>query len=126
MGDLLAGKFDRAEQNKMFDKIGDTISNFMPFATGGGFTVGGAGGTDSQFVGFRATPGERVAVIPQGKSFGGGGGSMTNITVEINAPGADAGTLARMREIVHAEIIPQVLPAAHKYTVSQMKRPRFV
>lgn len=32
------------------------------FAHGGSFTVGGAGGTDSQFVGFMATPGERVSV----------------------------------------------------------------
>lgn len=32
------------------------------FATGGSFTVGGSGGTDSQLVAFRATPGERVNV----------------------------------------------------------------
>lgn len=34
------------------------------FATGGAFTVGGSGGTDSQLVAFRATPGEHVAVTP--------------------------------------------------------------
>jgi tape measure domain-containing protein len=35
----------------------------MPgFATGGEFTVGGSGGTDSQLVAFRATPGEDVSV----------------------------------------------------------------
>lgn len=38
------------------------------FATGGEFFVGGNGGTDSQLVAFRATPGERVKV-----SNGGGG-----------------------------------------------------
>lgn len=32
------------------------------FAFGGEFTVGGAGGTDSQMVAFRATPGERVSI----------------------------------------------------------------
>ena len=32
------------------------------FAFGGDFTVGGTGGTDSQMVAFRATPGERVSV----------------------------------------------------------------
>jgi hypothetical protein len=32
------------------------------FATGGQFTVGGFGGTDSQLVAFRATPGEQVSV----------------------------------------------------------------
>jgi hypothetical protein len=32
------------------------------FAYGGEFTVGGVGGTDSQNVAFRATPGERVTI----------------------------------------------------------------
>lgn len=32
------------------------------FATGGSFTVGGTGGTDSQLVAFKATPGEQVDV----------------------------------------------------------------
>lgn len=32
------------------------------FATGGDFMVGGSGGIDSQFVGFKASPGERVTV----------------------------------------------------------------
>ena len=32
------------------------------FATGGGFTVGGSGGVDSQMVSFRASPGERVGI----------------------------------------------------------------
>lgn len=32
------------------------------FATGGGFTVGGSGGVDSQMVSLRASPGERVSI----------------------------------------------------------------
>lgn len=45
----------------------------MPgFATGGSFTVGGAGGTDSQLVAFKATPGEKVTVSPPGKASGSG------------------------------------------------------
>ena len=32
------------------------------FATGGAFTVGGSGGTDSQVIAMRTTPGERVTV----------------------------------------------------------------
>lgn len=39
----------------------------MGFATGGSFTVGGFGGTDSQPVFFRATPGERVSVETPGQ-----------------------------------------------------------
>ncbi|TAK45265.1 MAG: hypothetical protein EPO27_10625 [Betaproteobacteria bacterium] len=41
------------------------------FATGGDFTVGGAGGTDSQLVAFRATPGERVSVRTPEQADGG-------------------------------------------------------
>lgn len=37
------------------------------FATGGSFTVGGSGGTDSQLVAFKATPGERVDVLTPGQ-----------------------------------------------------------
>lgn len=37
------------------------------FQNGGDFRVGGAGGPDSQLVAFRASPGERVQVTPQGR-----------------------------------------------------------
>jgi TP901 family phage tail tape measure protein len=38
------------------------IAGSFGFQHGGAFTVGGSGGPDSQLVGFRATPGERVTV----------------------------------------------------------------
>lgn len=41
---------------------GGLLGGLAGFATGGSFTVGGNGGTDSQLVAFRATPGERVDV----------------------------------------------------------------
>jgi hypothetical protein len=49
------------------------------FATGGAFTVGGTGGTDSQLVQFMATPGERVIVQTpaQQQAQGGGGKAIT-------------------------------------------------
>jgi hypothetical protein len=53
------------------------------FATGGEFTVGGAGGTDSQLVQFMATPGERVTVQPQGQA----GGPVVNININAQGPG---------------------------------------
>lgn len=53
-----------------------------PFQGGGSFTVGGSGGPDSQFVGFRASPGERVTVTPAGQA---GAGGMT-IIINNNAP----------------------------------------
>ena len=46
------------------------------FATGGSFTVGGSGGTDSTPVSFMATPGETVSV-------GGGTSDMENVMAEI-------------------------------------------
>ena len=69
------------------------------------------------------TPGERVTVTPPGGSMGGSG---TNITIEINAPGADEGTVARIKELVKSEVISQVIPASYKYTMGQLTRPRFV
>lgn len=48
------------------------------FATGGSFNVGGSGGTDSQMVAFRATPGEHVAIsTPQQLRQGSGGGQQS-------------------------------------------------
>lgn len=49
------------------------------FATGGSFVVGGDGGTDSQTVAFRATPGEKVTVgtptqVRKGNPYGEDGG----------------------------------------------------
>ena len=43
-------------------------------ATGGQFTVGGSGGTDSTMVAFRGTPGEKVVVSPTGGGRPGSGG----------------------------------------------------
>lgn len=48
------------------------IKNLFGFASGGSFTVGGAGGTDSQLVAFKATPGEEVSVRTPGQQGGGG------------------------------------------------------
>lgn len=50
------------------------------FASGGSFTVGGSGGTDSQVVAFKATPGERVSVSPPGKMAG----SSSNVSVAVH------------------------------------------
>ena len=42
--------------------IAQIMAQTPGFAFGGDFTVGGTGGTDSQLVAFRATPGERVSI----------------------------------------------------------------
>jgi len=60
------------------------------YAFGGQFDVGGTGGTDSQMVAFRATPGERVSISTpaqdrqrgvDGSGAGGGSAKVTNINV---------------------------------------------
>jgi hypothetical protein len=51
------------------EAVGSQPSQPLPhFATGGSFTVGGQGGTDSQLVQFMATPGEVVTITPPGSS----------------------------------------------------------
>ena len=54
---------------------GGGSSSIPGFATGGSFTVGGSGGTDSQLVQFRATPGEMVD-IKHGNDNGPTGGAV--------------------------------------------------
>lgn len=54
------------------------MNSIYGFASGGGFTVGGFGGTDSQLVQFLATPGERVSISPPGGQA---------ININVNGPG---------------------------------------
>lgn len=52
-------------------------ANTPGFATGGQFTVGGSGGTDSQLIAFKATPGEQVSIKTPDQQMQ--GQSQTNI-----------------------------------------------
>jgi tape measure domain-containing protein len=68
-----------------FASIGQSLLNGLPgFATGGSFKVGGGGGTDSQLVAFRATPGETVSIRRPGE----GGGVVVSPVYNIDARGA--------------------------------------
>jgi hypothetical protein len=73
------------------------------FASGGSFTVGGSGGTDSQLVAFRATPGEQVEVSRSGE--GGGGLVINNV---IDARGADFGVELRIEAAVRRAVAESV------------------
>lgn len=86
---------------------GGISKTFPGFATGGAFTVGGTGGTDSQTVAFRATPGERVTISPPGA---GGGGSIVNI---YNTPGSEA-KVSRSNSSSGQEIINVVISEISK------------
>lgn len=70
------------------------------FQHGGEFSVGGAGGTDSQLVAFRASPGERVSVTPSGADQENGGAPSITINNNIDARGATADAMAMMPEIL--------------------------
>ena len=61
----------------------------LGFATGGGFTVGGGSGVDSQLVAFRATPGERVNVTRPGEEGNSGGGA-TQVTMNVYTQDAES------------------------------------
>ncbi len=70
------------------------------FQTGGQFTVGGAGGIDSQLVAFRATPGERVNVDnPNNGARSSGGG----VTIVQNITTPDAGSFRQSQGQIAAE-----------------------
>jgi tape measure domain-containing protein len=60
------------------------LMDVMGFAGGGGFTVGGAGGTDSQLRALALTPGEDVMVTRPGDRAGGGD---VNISVHNETDG---------------------------------------
>lgn len=63
----------------------DSDSWTPAFATGGSFDVGGSGGTDSQNVAFKASPGEHVAISPPGQK---GSSGDVSIVVNNNHPAA--------------------------------------
>lgn len=68
-----------------------------PFAHGGGFRVAGAGGTDSQLVAFRATPGETVSVQTPGQAGGGRGVTIVQ-NIHIDARSDFAAIVAAMEQ----------------------------
>ena len=66
------------------------------FATGGSFTVGGGGGTDSKLVAFRATPGETVDISRPGQK--GSAGNVTTINIDATGSTDPAQVEARIRQ----------------------------
>lgn len=67
--------------------MGGFFGSLLGFANGGSFNVGGSGGTDSQLVAFRATPGERVTVTTPAQQKGGRSSIVVHqsVTNNINA-----------------------------------------
>lgn len=76
-----------------------SVKSLFGFASGGAFTVGGSGGTDSQLVAFKATPGEEVSIRTPMQQTGNGG-----ITIQQHiypSPGVSASDL--MQAMVQAK-----------------------
>ncbi len=85
--------------------FGGIFKNLFGFAGGGDFTVGGGGGTDSQLVAFRATPGESVSVRTPGQQAGGG-------TVVINQSMSFGSDVNRATLLAWGEQVKQQTVAA--------------
>lgn len=85
------------------------LGSFLGFAEGGSFMVGGSGGTDSKFVGIRATPGERVTVeTPEQQRS-------TNSKVEIHVHGVqDADSFHRAEGQIYARAAGMLQRAASR------------
>jgi len=83
----------------LFSGTGSPMNILPAFAQGGSFTVGGAGGIDSQIAAMRVSPGERVTVSKKGDGVG---GSPISIVNHNDFRGADAGSEARIKAYVDA------------------------
>lgn len=91
--------------SSIFGKI--DFSKLFGFASGGSFTVGGSGGTDSQLVAFRATPGEDVSIRTPGQQASAGGGVtiVQNISVDSRSDRASImQVMIQAKDLAKAEI----------------------
>jgi hypothetical protein len=86
---------------------GFDFKKLFGFASGGSFTVGGSGSTDSQLVAFRATPGEEVSVrTPAQQGAGGGVTIVQNISIDARSDQATImAAMVRAKEVAKAEIM---------------------
>lgn len=77
------------------------------FASGGAFTVGGSGGTDSQMVQFLASPNETVRIDPpnQRESSKGSGGRPYVINMPVTVVAADIGSFKRSEKQIHQTLL---------------------
>lgn len=114
--------YGNSSQGGTFGGILGSLFGSMPkFATGGQFTVGGAGGVDSQIVAFRASPDERVT-IDHGEGRGYGTvDARTSIVVQGNA---DENTIRKMQMMLAEDRARR--PAETLATVKQAKKRRMI
>lgn len=81
--------------------VASIISQPLPaFRTGGSMVVGGSGGTDSQTVALRATPGEKININTpaQARAAEGGGEVTVNSPISVAVVSDRAAAMAQMRQ----------------------------
>lgn len=124
LSNLLGGFFGGGSGSTAvtFDSQSDILNaldNMPHAANGNSWMVGGSGGTDSQMVRFRATPGEKVLVQTPGQQ-GSGGGVTFHQTVNIDAR-SDA---AQIRQLV-GESTRYAIQQSTAQVVNMVKRGAF-
>ncbi|PHR87484.1 MAG: hypothetical protein COA78_37055 [Blastopirellula sp.] len=109
----------------IFDPLAKSLTNSLsgiglPTISGAKAGGGPVGGGKSFLVGERGpeifTPSTQGNITPN-RNIGGGG-----INLTINAPGADAGTIATIRQMIVDEMVPQIIQQATRNTITQLKR----
>lgn len=93
-----------------------SIGKLFGFAEGGEFKVGGAGGTDSQIVAFRASPDETVSVrTPSQRSARSSGeGIIIHVVNHNDFRGSDPGSEARIKAYIDRQnqaMVPTLIQA---------------
>jgi hypothetical protein len=89
-----------------------SVAELFGFANGGAFTVGGGGGTDSQLVAFKATPGEEVSIRTPAQQRTSGGG---NITVNFQVTSPDAESFRKSTGQIQADLA-RAMQGARRYS----------
>lgn len=94
-------------------QVASIISTPIAFRTGGSMTVGGSGGTDSQLVAFRATPGEKVTVNTPAQARaaeqGGGGDVTVNSPISVAVVGTREAAMSALKSSEGRAFILEVI-----------------
>ena len=86
---------DQLDERVQLLVIGADELPLGPLADGGEFTIGGTGGTDSQTVGLKLSPRERLIAVPPGDQLG--GQASGDVVIQIDARGAEVGVEQRIQ-----------------------------
>lgn len=86
----------------------------LAFRSGGSFTVGGTGASDSELVAFKATRGERVTVENTRQQMEKGEGASHKVLINLNINGADVNGFKRNKAQIYRELVQELGKAVQK------------